>query len=170
MEGGKVDSVLDLYIMSLVERCLKTAYELHIHGKISLGSALPALKRLKANGALRPDVSDTGTNKHRQPYLLTAAGRARLRAGEKGLLFQNPPTDIDMILRILDICSLAPVAHIHGFIVRARIDRAKRIKLIHLDPQDDSTGLEYLSSRRNWELVSLRTEIRFLSNLSERFN
>jgi len=41
--------------------------------------------------------------------------------------------------------------------------------VILLTGRDDEYGLEYLASRRDWELIKLRAEIRFLSRLAESF-
>jgi len=55
------------------------------------------------------------------------------------------------------------------FTQQAGLDRARRIKVILLTGRDDEYGLEYLASRRDWELIKLRAEIRFLSRLAESF-
>ncbi len=73
-EGATMESVLDLYIMSLIGRSLQTAYELQVHGRISLGSSSPALKRLKAAGAIESEVSTTEKNKTRQDFKLPRWG------------------------------------------------------------------------------------------------
>lgn len=79
-EGATMESVLDLYIMSLIGRSLQTAYELQVHGRISLGSSSPALKRLKAARAIEFEVSTTEKDKTRQAFKLTRLGRTRLKA------------------------------------------------------------------------------------------
>ena len=165
-----MESVLDMYILNLIAGHVETAYELQVAGKISLGSSSPALKRLQASGAIVSKRSPPG-KKHRQPFELTQLGRERLKASRASLLFTEPPSDIDSILRILDICDMqghSPSSS-KNFVKQAATDRDKRIKIILLTERYDEPGLEYLARRRDWELTKLRAEIRFLIQLAESF-
>ena len=165
-----MESVLDMFILNLIAGHVETAYELQVVGKISLGSSSPALKRLEASGAIVAKPSPPG-KKHRQPYELTPSGRERLKASRANLLYTEPPSDIDSILRILDVCDMkaSSASSFRTFVKQAADDRAKKIKVIMLTERDDEPGFDYLARRRDWEVIKLRAEMKFLTQLAESF-
>ena len=46
-------SVLDLFVLSLFDRGLETPYDLQRQAGVSLGSSVPALRRLEAAGLIK---------------------------------------------------------------------------------------------------------------------
>src|ERR1700733_14201594 len=51
--GNVIHSVLDLFILSLLDRGLETPYDLNRQGGLSLGSTVPALRRLESAGPIK---------------------------------------------------------------------------------------------------------------------
>ena len=164
-----MESVLELYVLSLIDRSLETAYDLQVHGKVSLGSSIPALKRLEAAGSLKRKPAGIGSRKGRQAYGVTAAGRRKLAAGSSSILAEEPPSDIDSILRIVDIwrASRSPSTGMKQCLDRAVAERTRQTKTLLMVDRDGTPGLEYLAESRDWNLIRLRAETKFLTQLAK---
>lgn len=96
-------SILELYILSLLDRGLNTKYEFQRQGGISLGSSSPALKRLEEAGIITEQEADDGTKRVRQMLKLTSTGRRIARKGWRKHLDIKASLDVEAILRIIDI-------------------------------------------------------------------
>ena len=96
-------SILDLFILSLLDRGLETSYDLHIHGGLSLGSTVPALRRLGSAGLVRKKAPVGSSKRPRHWFQLSAAGTNLARAGWVSLLKDQPPSDFDALLRLADM-------------------------------------------------------------------
>lgn len=77
-------SIFDVYLLSLIDRGLETPYDLLKQGGVSLGSAVPALRRLEA-ASLVKRMAQVGSSKRLRHRLklptpaeswLEVAGRA----------------------------------------------------------------------------------------------
>src|ERR1700674_192044 len=115
-------SVLDVFVLSLLDRGLETPYDLQRQGGLSLGASTPALQRLvKGNLVVRAE-SASATNRPRHLYQLTPTGKREARAAWKPFLEGNDsPPDIDSILRIADMAAHhgAEKPKIRSFLKRA---------------------------------------------------
>ena len=162
------ESILDTYIMSLFDRGFHTAYDLHVHGKVSLGSSVPALKRLERGGAIIRKANANGERKIRNTFQLTAMGKKIVGARAVGLLASDPPSDVDSILRMVDMFRVyhASPKAIAEFLTRATTVRASLIKRSVSFPTDPTPGLEYLANKKDWDVARLRAEMKFLSQLA----
>ncbi len=96
--------VLDLFVLSLLDRGLETPYDLQKRAGLSLGATTPSLRRL-LDAKLVTRSKDSGPGKRpRHAYELTARGKEEARQGWK--LYLSPehlPNDLDSILRIIDL-------------------------------------------------------------------
>jgi DNA-binding PadR family transcriptional regulator len=74
-------SVLDLFILSVLDRGLETPYDLNRQGGLSLGSTVPALRRLETAGLVRKKAAVGSSKRPRHWFQLSAAGRKLARGG-----------------------------------------------------------------------------------------
>jgi DNA-binding PadR family transcriptional regulator len=88
-------SSLELLLLSFVEEGLRTPYELKARGGLSLGSTVPALARLEADGLLRG--SKPGARGSRK-FEVTEKGRKMLKT-ETRLLSASLVGDSEAVLR-----------------------------------------------------------------------
>lgn len=163
-------SLLDLYILSLLDRGLETSYDLQRRGGLSLGSTLPALRRLEGGGLVRK-TGAVGTSKRpHNGYQLSAAGRKLARSGWIPLLKDRPPTDLDAVLRLADMASHygAKVTDITSLIERGAMDRALLSKRASAGKVKEGTpSMLYLATRNGWDSGRLAAEARFLTALAK---
>ena len=89
-------SNLELLLLSLISDGLQTPYELKARTDLSLGSTVPALARLHADGFVK--ASDIQTRRSRR-FTLTAKG-AKVLEKECLLHLQDTPTDVESAIRI----------------------------------------------------------------------
>ena len=89
-------SILDSYILSLLERGLETPYELQRQGGLSLGASTPALRRLLKAKLVTRDEKASATNRPRHVYKVTRSGGETARLAWKPFLgTENLPPDLD---------------------------------------------------------------------------
>jgi DNA-binding PadR family transcriptional regulator len=97
-------SVLDLYILSMIDRGCQTPYHLHREGGLSLGASSPALARLLKAKLVARLEEENANRRPRHQYTLTAQGRRMARTGWQPYLSgARPPNDLDSVLRIADM-------------------------------------------------------------------
>jgi len=70
-------SVLDLLVLTFIDRGLKTTYDLQSIAGVSVGMGKPVLDRLENLGAIE-SAAETG-NRGSRPYAITASGRELLK-------------------------------------------------------------------------------------------
>jgi DNA-binding PadR family transcriptional regulator len=85
---------LEILILALVERGQNTPYALRETAGISLGASIPALRRLQETGEVTHRVAG-----RRHEFVLTPAGRKRLKTSWESDLKQHVPSEYDAILR-----------------------------------------------------------------------
>jgi len=163
-------SVLDVYIVSLLDRGFETCYDLQLRGGLSLGTSVPALRRLEAAGLVRKTEPFRTSKRARNGYQLSAAGRKLARTGWTPLLKNPPPTDLDAVLRLADLARHygTRISDIASLFERAARDRAVLSK-------QSSTGrgksvvapLLYIAARNDWNACRLAAEARFLAGLAK---
>jgi DNA-binding PadR family transcriptional regulator len=163
-------SLLDFFILSMFDRGLQTSYDLHRLGGLSLGSSLPALRRLEQAGLVRKTEA-TGTIKRpRNGYKLSAAGRKLACAGWIPALKDPPPADLDALLRLADLASHygAKTTDIASFLERAARNRALLSKRASVGKVKKGVGsLLYVASKNDWDSARLVAEAKFLTALAK---
>src|ERR1035441_10434725 len=97
-------SVLDLFLLSMLDRGAQSPYDLHRAAGVSLGASVPSLRRLTASKLVTRTEGTAATNRPRHSYKLTAAGKQAAKAGWT-TYFQEASAgvDLDSLLRIVDM-------------------------------------------------------------------
>jgi DNA-binding PadR family transcriptional regulator len=170
MGANLSNSVLDLFILSLLDRRLETPYDLQRRGGLSLGSAIPALARLEGAGLVRKRNAVGASKRPRHGYRVSAAGRKLARSGWIALLKDPPPSDLDAVLRLADLANhyQADAADIASLFERAAKDRVLLSK--RASAGKDKNGLAsllYVVTRNDWEAGRLAAEAKFLFSLAK---
>ena len=163
-------SVLDLFILSLLDRGLQSPYDLLCQGGLSLGSTIPALRRLAKAGLVRKNAPIGSSRRPRHGYQLSALGRKLARSGWIPLLKDRPPTDLDAVLRLADLAGHygAKMTDVASLFARAAEDRSLLSKQASARKEKDSvTSLLYVATRGDWEARRLAAEARFLAGLAK---
>lgn len=169
-QSAPAPSLLDLYILSLLDRGFETCYDLQRRGGLSLGSSIPALRRLEAAGLVRK-TGAVGTSKRpRHGYKVSEAGRKLARTAWIPLLKYPPPTDLDALLRLADLASHygAKTTDIASLFERAATDRAVLSRRAAAAKNKDGVpSLLYVDTRNAWDSGRLVAEARFLAGLAK---
>jgi DNA-binding PadR family transcriptional regulator len=99
-------SILEVFLLALIERGIASPYRLQDEGNISIGASIPALRRLAELGLVKK--GEMGARRRRD-YDLTGAGRKALRAGLAGLpaVAKKPPADLETGLRAAALAAAA---------------------------------------------------------------
>lgn len=112
-------SILDLFVLSMLDRGLATSYELQREAGLSLGGTLPALRRLTNAGLLIKAEAKSPTRRPRHEYRLTPPGKDKARKGWKEhLSAAKVAADVDSLLRLVDVADhyKAPRSEIVAFL------------------------------------------------------
>lgn len=123
---GLITSVLDIFVLSLLERGLETPYDLQRQGGLSLGASTPALRRLLKAKLVTLDEKSSVTNRPRHVFKVTRSGAEAARLAWKPFLgAENLPPDLDSVLRIIDLAAhyRADKRKIAAFVTRAANQR-----------------------------------------------
>jgi DNA-binding PadR family transcriptional regulator len=161
-------SVLDLFILSVLDRGLETPYDLNRQGGLSLGSTVPALKRLETAGLVRKKAAVGLSRRPRHWFQLSAAGRKLARGGWIPLL-KDPPSDFDAVLRLADMAQYyrARPADIVTFLEAAAAERRSSARVF--EPREMRDSLRLVATRETWDVARLRAEAKFLEGLAKSF-
>jgi DNA-binding PadR family transcriptional regulator len=166
-----IQSVLDLFILSLLDRGLQTPYDLNRQGGLSLGSTVPALRRLQTADLVRKKASVGSSKRPRHWFQLSAEGRKLARGGWIPLLKDQPPSDFDAVLRLADMAQhyRARTLDIVTFLEAAASERRSRARspISGLHKMRDSLG--HVATREAWDVARLRAEAKFLEGLAKSF-
>jgi DNA-binding PadR family transcriptional regulator len=162
-------SVLELFILSLLDRGLQTAYDLQHQAGISLGSSTPALQRLAVAGLIKKDAVTGTSRRPRHCYRLTAAGRKLARTGWIDRLKDPAPNDLEAVLRLLDMAThyQADADDIADFLKSSARDRASGLSVTKSGSKPEDSSRAYLSTLRAWNATRLKAEARFLDALAD---
>jgi DNA-binding PadR family transcriptional regulator len=167
-------SVLDVYVLSLLDRGLETPYDLQRQGGLSLGASTPALRRLvKANFVERAD-GESATNRPRHEYQLTPSGKQAARSGWKPFLdSDDPSSDLDSLLRIVDMAAhyQSDKQKVRGFLKRAADGKSLLAQHATLNTAANRSDdrILYLSMRVRCDASRLQAEADALLELSRLF-
>jgi DNA-binding PadR family transcriptional regulator len=161
--------VLDLFILSVLDRGLETPYDLNRQGGLSLGSTVPALRRLAAAGFVRKKPPVGSSKRPRHWFQLSAMGRKLARGGWVSLLKDQPPSDFDAVLRLADMARhyRARTADVVTFLEAAASERRSSARSVvsGLREMRDSLGL--VATREAWNVARLKAEAKFLEELAK---
>jgi DNA-binding PadR family transcriptional regulator len=154
-------SVLDLFILSLLDRGLETPYDLQRQGGLSLGSTVPALRRLAATGLIRKRGATGASKRPRHIYQLSAAGRTQAQNGWKTHLKSPYQMDLDAVLRVADMAQHynAKTTDITAFLVAAASERRVSARS---GISSRSGSLSLVTTREVWNVARLTAEAKFL--------
>jgi DNA-binding PadR family transcriptional regulator len=97
-------SVLDLFLLSMLDRGAQSPYELQRTAGVSQGAAVPSLRRLLAAKLVTRKEGIAATNRPRHEYRLTPEGKREARSGWKAHFHEaSAGIDLDSLLRIVDV-------------------------------------------------------------------
>ncbi len=157
------NSVLDIYLLSLIDRGLCTKYDLQRRGGVSLGSSTPALKRLQNAGLITEKKAEDDSKRLRQLLALTPAGRRIARRGWRQYFDVEVNLDVEAILRVIDIAGYesAPRREIIEFL-NAMVSQRSR------PPESDkSLGEGIVGLQERLVAYRARAESMFLRDLAK---
>jgi DNA-binding PadR family transcriptional regulator len=161
-------SLLELHLLSLLDRGAETSYDF-LQAGVSLGSSIPALRRMEVAGLVRGKRSAEIGRRQRHSFSLTGKGRKMVVRAGVGLLRQPPPTDFDSILRVIDIAHGidAAVPEIVSFLNSAIQDRLALAKSAAGWNGGQDDALRFKVTRNGWDAARLKAEARFLSEIAK---
>jgi len=168
-EGIVRQSVLDIYIVSLLDRGFETSYALQRRGGLSVGSTIPALQRLAAAGLVRKTGGSTSSNRPRHGYQLSAAGRKLARTGWKAYLKAPGHLDLDAVLRVADVAQHygASAKEIASFLDAAASDRRSSGRLRISKSNEAGDSFQHMAMQAAWNGFRLKAEAKFLAGLAK---
>jgi DNA-binding PadR family transcriptional regulator len=156
-------SVLDIFILSMLDRGAKSAYDLQRRAGVSLGASTPSLAKLLQNELVTSKEGRSPTNHRRFVFALTDSGREQARTGwHSWFADDNGITDLDSLLRVADMASHygAEPARVKRLLRRAaetRLQMARQAKDA-VGALPGSTKLLYRSMRTRCDEKRLRAE------------
>ena len=161
-------SLLDLFILSLLDRGLETPYDLQRQGGLSLGSTVPALRRLAAAGLIRKREATGASKRPRHTYQLSAVGRTQAQNGWKTHLKSPDHMDLDAVLRVADMAQYykARNADIVEFLEIILSERRVPPRARSSDPDRKSGLLGYTQQLTAWNRARSKAEAKFLAALA----
>ncbi|HZL28041.1 MAG TPA: hypothetical protein VFC39_16070 [Acidobacteriaceae bacterium] len=164
-------SILELFMLSLIDRGLTSKYALQRRGGISLGSSSPALTRMQRAGLVVQDVDASLGKRPRHELKLAAAGKRLARSGWKIHLRESDGADIESAFRIADMAVHygAKAAEIATFLSTMA---AKRLEIARsAAPASDfrSAGTSAVDMQAQWALARQQAEARFLSKVADSY-
>lgn len=163
-------SVLDIFILTLLDRGYETAYDLQRQAGLSLGSTVPALRRLEEKRLITRKETFTPGARPKHTFAPTPAGKGLARSGWKALLEPGRGNDLDAILRIVE---LARANEVDPAEIRKFLEVASRTRLESARTQGRTAAAvesrDYTSTRSRWNRVRLEAEAKFLAGLAEEY-
>lgn len=168
MTSAMTCSLLDRYVLSLLDRGVDTPYALQRDGGLSLGASTPALRRLAEARVVKRTEERGATNRPRHIYTLTASGRELARNGWREYFHAGRfPSDLDSILRLSDMAAHCGVsaAEVARFLKTASERTATVARRVAAVPEPGD-GLMYLSMRSRCEAARLKAESDVLGQMA----
>jgi DNA-binding PadR family transcriptional regulator len=162
---------LDVFVCSMIDRGINTAYALRRDGGLSLGSTIPVLSRLETAGYIQKDIVRSG-KRLRHTYRLSAAGRKVARSGWKSLLKETNNGDLDHLLRVADLANHygVPTEEIREFLDCAADRKAANAALVVKQRDETANRFSYLGSKHAFEVDRLVAESNFLRSCALQFS
>jgi DNA-binding PadR family transcriptional regulator len=166
-------SVLDVFVLSLLDRGLETPYDLYRQGGLSLGASTPALQRLVKADLVKRGESASATNRPRHEYRLTTSGKKAAQSAWKPFLDDEPPSDLDSLLRVVDMaahyCTEKP--KIRAFLKRAADGKSLLARQAGLSSKTTRSGdrVLYMGMRVRCDAARLLAESKTLLQIAGLF-
>jgi DNA-binding PadR family transcriptional regulator len=165
-------SVLDIFLLSMLDRGAQSPYDLQQAAGVSLGASVPSLRRLTAGKLVTRTEGTASTNRPRHAYTLTTAGKQAVRAEWK-THFQESSTgiDLDSLLRIVDMAFhyRAEKKMIKSFLKQAAETRVLMAEKAILAGRGIPDRLSYLGMRASCDATRFRADADALMRLAESF-
>lgn len=163
-------SVLDIFILSLLDRGYETTYDLQRQAGLSLGSTVPALRRLEGKRLITRDETFTPGARPKHSFALTSAGRKLARSGWKAFLESERTDDLDAILRIVELARAndthpAEIRKLLEFSSRTRFESARNQGRV----AEAEKSQDYASMRSRWNRARLEAEGKFLADMAKEY-
>jgi DNA-binding PadR family transcriptional regulator len=167
-------SVLDVFVLSLLDRGLETPYDLQRQGGISLGASSPALQRLVKANLIKRGEGASATNRPRHQYQLTPSGKQAARSAWKPFLdSDDPASDMDSLLRVVDLAAhyQADKQKIRAFLKRAADGKSLLARQAGLSSKATRSGdrVRYMGMRVRCDAARLLAEAKTLLQIAGLF-
>lgn len=162
----KDPSIIDRYVLYLIESGIDTQYEMLREVGVSLGASTPCLNRLIKGGFVSKLKRKTG-KRAKFEFSITAAGKSVLRADISALLSPlNAARDMDSIIRLLEMATHYRVARkaTMNFLNQVMEERQRRVGA------GAARGSKRLAVvwRQLWDVKRLKADVDFLIELQGR--
>lgn len=164
-------SILELFILSCIDRGLTTPYQMQREGGLSLGATSPTLPKLVKLGLLRRTTEKTSRNRPRHDYSLTKEGRQQVKLGWRTRLDASiNPADLDGLLRLVDMATyygagVMPVAEFLRRAARSRANMAERCSL-EAAALDSAAAVSYRAAKAKLDSLRYHAEADGLTALA----
>ena len=161
--------LLDIFVLSLIDRGLRTPYSLQREGGLSLGATTPSLRRLSGARLVVRDDAENVTRRPRHKYRLTPAGRKAALTGWREHFDKiRIASDLDSVLRLVDLAVhyRAKRDEIGVFLKRAAEQRFSRARQAETVNSFGQGALSYQQTRWQCESARLEAEATVLSRLA----
>jgi DNA-binding PadR family transcriptional regulator len=163
-------SVLDIFILLLLDHGYQTTYALQRQAGLSLGSTVPALRRLEARRLITREETLTLGARPKHSFALTQAGKKLARNGWKPLFDAGRADDLDSILRVAE---MARVNDVDPQKIRKFLEHCSRTRLESARAQADrpagEVAQEYVTTKILWNRARLEAEAKFLASLAQKY-
>ena len=166
-------SLLELFILSCIDRGYTTPYAMQRDVGLSLGATSPTLPKLAKQGLVRRETRRTATNRPKHEYTLTPAGKEQARQGWKAHLETDsgPPADLDALLRLVDMALYygAKPGILAELVKGAAVARGQMAKRCSLEFSGTKAkeALNYRNIRAKLDALRYKAEAEGLSKLAE---
>ena len=163
-----ISGLLDIYVLSLLDRGLETPYQLQREGGLSLGASTPSLRRLSQARLVRRQEDKGSTNRPRHVYMLTTTGRDLAKTGWREHLYASRiPNDLDALLRLAEMAIYygATSKEVVELLSRASEDRASLSKRAAAT-RSSGQALSYQQMRSICDEARWRGEAQALTKLA----
>jgi DNA-binding MarR family transcriptional regulator len=166
-------SILELFILSCIDRGYGTPYAMQREAGLSLGATSPTLPKLAKQGLVRRETGRTATNRPKHEYALTATGKEKARQGWKAYLESDakPPADLDALLRLVDMAQHygAEPAQLAVLMKDAAVARGQLAKKYSLDFSETKAKavFGYRNIRAKLDALRYKAEADGLASLAE---
>lgn len=171
VQGASVESsVLDIFILSLLGSGYETTYDLQRQAGLSLGSTVPALRRLEGKRLITRRETFTVGARPKRSFTLTMAGRKLARSSWKAFLEPGRTDDLEAILRIVE---LARANEVDPLKIRKFLELSSRTRFESARTHGRTAAAEespdYTTTRSRWNRARLEAEAKFLAGMAKEY-
>ncbi len=160
-------SLLDLYLLILIESGSATSYSMQQHGGISLGASIPALRRMLDAGLV---LKSKPGKRGRRDFSLTSDGIRAMKSWRVTVdtFLKGSVRDSENVCRAVSVCLAHKDRKLAAFILRHASGEQKSINRERFlwSPGDSAAGF-YVQLRRHLEKARIEAERTQLLKLSK---